>query len=120
MYRLRVETSFAAAHRVVDYSGKCENLHGHTFTVELFVVGKNKEENGMVIDFALLKADLQKVVEKLDHTYLNENTALGNPTSENIAEYIFGEVKKTLLGEPKIEKVRVWEGPRNWVEYLGP
>jgi len=120
MYRLRVETTFAAAHRVVESSGKCENLHGHTFKVELFVLGKNKEQNGMVIDFALLKEALQKVVDRLDHTYLNENSELGNPTSENIAEYVFGELKKTLSEEPKIEKVRVWEGPRNWVEYFRP
>jgi 6-pyruvoyltetrahydropterin/6-carboxytetrahydropterin synthase len=119
MYRLRVETSFAAAHKVVDSSGKCENLHGHTFTVELFVVGESKEQNGMVIDFAILKAALQKVVEKLDHSYLNENSELGNPTSENIAEYIFGGLKKTLPAESKLEKVRVWEGPRSWVEYYG-
>jgi len=119
MYRLRVETTFAAAHRVVDSKGKCENLHGHTFTVELFVVAENTEENGMVIDFAELKTALAKVTDSLDHTYLNENTALGNPTSENIAKYYFGELKKILPSIPKLEKVRVWESPKAWVEYYG-
>ncbi len=119
MYRLRVETSFAAAHKVVESNGKCEKLHGHTFTVELFVVAENTEPNGMVIDFAILKAALQKVTEKLDHTYLNDNDELGNPTSENIAKYFFSQLKKTLPQKPKLEKIRVWESPKSWVEYYG-
>ena len=119
MYRLRVETTFAAAHKVVDSSGKCEKLHGHTFTVEIFVVSEATEPNGMVIDFADLKAALQKVTEKLDHSYLNDNDELGNPTSENIAKYFFIQLQKTFPGKPKLEKVRVWESPKSWAEYFG-
>jgi 6-pyruvoyltetrahydropterin/6-carboxytetrahydropterin synthase len=119
MFRLRVETTFDAAHKVVDSYGKCENLHGHTWTVELFVLGENTEANGMVIDFAVLKTALQKVTEKLDHTYLNENVDLGNPTTENIAKYYFNQLKKILPDQPKLEKVRVWESPKSWCEYVG-
>lgn len=119
MYRLRVETTFAAAHKVVESNGKCEKLHGHTFTVELFVTAENTEPNGMVIDFAVLKTALQKVTETLDHSYLNDNDELGNPTSENIAKYFFNQLKKTLPQEPKLEKVRVWESPKSWAEYSG-
>ena len=119
MYRLRVETTFDAAHNVVAGSGKCERLHGHTWKVELFVLGENAEPNGMVIDFAVLKAALEKATEKLDHTYLNEITEIGNPTTENIAKYIFGQVKKSLPETPKLEKVRVWESAKSWCEYLG-
>ncbi len=118
MFRLRVETTFAAAHKVVDSNGKCENLHGHTWTVELFVVGENTEANGMVIDFAVLKAALQTVTDKLDHTYLNEIEELSNPTSENIAKYYFTQLKRILPQKPKLEKVRVWESPKSWCEYL--
>ena len=117
MYRLRVETTFAAAHNVVESSGKCEKLHGHTWTVELFVVAENTEPNGMVIDFAVLKAALREVTEKLDHTYLNEISELGNPTSENIAKYCFSKLKKILPEKPRLEKVRVWESPKSWAEY---
>ena len=60
MYRLRVETTFAAAHKVVDSNGKCEKLHGHTWKVELFVLGEKTESNGMVIDFAVLKVRFRK------------------------------------------------------------
>ena len=118
MYRLRVETSFAAAHKVVESNGKCEKLHGHTFTVELFVVAENTEPNGMVIDFGVLKAALQTVTDKLDHTYLNEISELGNPTSENIAKYFYDQLKKSLPEKPRLEKVRVWESPKSWCEYF--
>ena len=119
MYRLRVETTFAAAHKVVDSKGKCENLHGHTFTVEAFVVSDKLQTNGMVIDFADLKAALQKITETVDHTYLNDKEELINPTSENIAKYYFSELKKILPKEPSLEKVRVWESHKSWVEYFG-
>ncbi|MGA2385913.1 MAG: 6-carboxytetrahydropterin synthase QueD [Candidatus Bathyarchaeia archaeon] len=119
MYRLRVATTFAAAHNVVESNGKCERLHGHTWKVELFVLGEKTEPNGMVVDFAVLKLSLEKVVEKLDHTYLNEITEIGNPTTENIAKYIFVHVQKSLPEKPTLEKVRVWESPRSWCEYLG-
>lgn len=119
MYRLRVETTFAAAHKVVDSNGKCEKLHGHTFTVELFVVSEKLAPNGMVIDFAELKTALQKVTDKLDHSYLNENAEVGNPTSENIAKYFFNHLKETLPETPKLEKIRVWESPKSWAEYFG-
>ena len=118
-YRLRVETTFAAAHNIVESSGKCERLHGHTWKVELFVLGEKTEPNGMIIDFAVLKAALEQVTQKLDHTYLNEITEIGNPTSENIAKYIFGHLKKSLPETPKLEKVRVWESAKSWCEYLG-
>src|SRR5271157_3105457 len=119
VFRLRVETTFAAAHKVVDSSGKCEKLHGHTWTVELFVLGENTESNGMVVDFAVLKAALQTVTDDLDHTYLNEISELSNPTSENIAKYYFSRLKKILPEKAKLEKVRVWESPRSWCEYVG-
>ncbi|MGO8806342.1 MAG: 6-carboxytetrahydropterin synthase QueD [Candidatus Bathyarchaeia archaeon] len=119
MFRLRVETTFAAAHKVIDSNGKCEKLHGHTWTVELFVLAEKTEPNGMVIDFAILKAALQAVTDKLDHTYLNEISELDNPTSENIAKYYFKQLKEILPPKPRLEKVRVWESPKSWCEYFG-
>jgi 6-pyruvoyltetrahydropterin/6-carboxytetrahydropterin synthase len=118
-YRLRVESTFDAAHNVVAANGKCERLHGHTWKVELFVLGENPQPNGMVIDFIVLKDSLEQVIQKIDHTYLNEITEIGNPTTENIAKYIFGYLKKTLPESPRLEKVRVWESPKSWCEYFG-
>jgi 6-pyruvoyltetrahydropterin/6-carboxytetrahydropterin synthase len=119
MYRLRVETTFDAAHNILASNGKCERLHGHTWKIELFVTGEKTESTGMVVDFTVLKANLQELVEKLDHTYLNEITEIGNPTSENISKYAFDCLKKIIPPSVKLEKVRIWESPKSWCEYSG-
>ena len=120
MYRLRVGTTFDAAHNIIESAnGKCEKLHGHTWKAEIFVLGEKTDANGMVVDFGILKSALEKITEKLDHTYLNEIKEIGNPTSENIAKYIFDSLKKTLPKTPTLEKVRVWESPKSWCEYSG-
>ncbi len=120
MYRLRVETTFDAAHNVLaSFKGKCEKLHGHTWKIELFVVGEEANQNGMVVDFGILKSALEKITRKLDHTYLNDIKEIGNPTSENIAKYVFDNLKKILPKTPKLEKIRVWESPKSWCEYSG-
>jgi 6-pyruvoyltetrahydropterin/6-carboxytetrahydropterin synthase len=119
MYRLRVETTFDAAHNILASNGKCERLHGHTWKIEILVIGEKEESTGMVIDFNVLKANLQEIAEKLDHTYLNEITEIGNPTSENISKYAFDYLKKAIPNWVKLEKVRVWESPKSWCEYLG-
>jgi 6-pyruvoyltetrahydropterin/6-carboxytetrahydropterin synthase len=119
MYRLRVETTFDAAHKILASNGKCERLHGHTWKIELFIIGEKEESTGMVIDFNVLKANLQEIAEKLDHTYLNEITEIGNPTSENISKYAFDHLKKIIPNCVKLEKVRVWESSKSWCEYSG-
>lgn len=116
MFRLRVESEFDAAHKLVGYEGKCKNLHGHTWKVEVFVVGKEVDDIGMVIDFGILKQSLQEITDKLDHTYLNDTQEIENPTSENIAKYIYLKLKATLEGV-ELEKVRVWESQKSWCEY---
>ena len=117
MYRLRVETTFDAAHNIIASNGKCERLHGHTWKIELFITGEKEESTGMVIDFNVLKANLQEIAEKLDHTYLNEITEIGNPTSENISKYAFNYLKKIIPKHVKLEKIRVWESSKSWCEY---
>ena len=72
MYRLRVKAHFDAAHRLENYKGKCSQIHGHRWKVEVFVKGKKPNETGLLIDFSILKSKLDKVVETLDHRYLNE------------------------------------------------
>ena len=117
MYRLRVESHFDAAHRLVGYKGKCSRVHGHRWKVEVFVSGDKLDNMGILVDFEVLKQRLEKMVEKLDHSFLNDSKEIGNPTSENISRYIF----KSLKGLPnsvKLEKVRVWESPDSWCEYF--
>ena len=116
MYRLRIESHFDAAHRLVGYKGKCSNIHGHRWKVEVFVTGKKLDNIGILLDFEVIKKGLQKIVEKFDHSFLNDFEEIGNPTSENISKYIFKNMKNNA-GSVKMEKVRVWESPEAWCEY---
>ena len=115
MYRLRVEAHFDAAHELVGYKGECAKLHGHTWKVEVFVVGEKLNKIGLLEDFKVLKKKLREITDRFDHTLLNDFKELGNPTSENISRYIFEKLKGLL--DLKLEKVRVWEGPSSWCEY---
>jgi len=117
MYRLRIESRFDAAHKLVGYQGKCSRLHGHTWKVEVFVIGEKLDNIGILVDFKTLRDKLEQITEKLDHSFLNDLKEIGSPTSENISKYIF----QNLRGLPKavkLEKVRVWESPKSWCEYL--
>jgi 6-pyruvoyltetrahydropterin/6-carboxytetrahydropterin synthase len=116
MYRLRIESHFDAAHKLVGYEGKCAELHGHTWRVEVFVVGEKLNDVGILVDFNVLKKKLKEIIERLDHKLLNDLNEIGNPTCENISKYIF-ENLKDLPKQVKLEKVRVWEGEKSWCEY---
>ena len=116
-YRLRVESTFDAAHKLVGFVGKCSNLHGHTWKAEIFVVGNELDKIGMLVDFGLLKEKLREITDKLDHCFLNDFDEIGNPTSENIAKYIFQNLKD-LPKNVVLEKVRVWESSQSWSEYF--
>lgn len=97
MFEVRVETDFAAAHFLRDYHGKCENLHGHNYTVFAHVQGKELDAGGMLLDFSQLKGALKKVIATLDHTNLNDNSFFDqNPSAERIALYIYKELKSSL------------------------
>ena len=116
MYRLRIESHFDAAHKLIGYEGKCSKLHGHTWKVEVFVIGEKLNDIGILADFKILKDELKNVTEKLDHSFLNDFKEIGNPTAENISKYIFKNLK-SLPKNVKLEKVRVWESDKSWCEY---
>ena len=112
MYELLVKLDFSAAHRLVNYQGKCENLHGHNWKVELKVSSDKLNSQGMLIDFKEMKQKLNRVLTALDHSCLNELAYFKkrNTTSEHIARYIYLEMaglirKKGVV----IEQVTVWE-----------
>lgn len=121
MYELTVIVEFEAAHRIVDYPGKCNRLHGHNWSVEVSVQGKHLNTLGMLIDFKELKKEVNKTLDQLDHVYLNELEAfqVENPTAEHIAKYIFDELSKSVLlnGEIEIKAIKVWESPKSAVTY---
>jgi len=96
---LQVEDEFGAAHQLRNYCGKCENLHGHNFKVRAEVSGTELDpDTGMLIDFKELKSLLDSVLSGLDHKFLNEVPAFetANPSSENIAAYVYAELKGKL------------------------
>ncbi|MDX1933855.1 MAG: 6-carboxytetrahydropterin synthase QueD [Capsulimonadales bacterium] len=96
--------TFEAAHRLpnVPPGHKCARLHGHSFRVELHVTGDVGGETGWVMDFADIKEAFRPIHERLDHYYLNEIEGLENPTSENIARWIWTRLKPRLPGLSRI------------------
>jgi 6-pyruvoyltetrahydropterin/6-carboxytetrahydropterin synthase len=94
------EFTFEAAHRLpnVPSSHKCARLHGHSFRVEIHVRGSVGDSSGWVMDFADLKTAFQPLYDQLDHNYLNEIEGLSNPTSENLARWIWRRLRPSLPG----------------------
>lgn len=115
MYLLTYKTDFAAAHQLRGYRGKCENLHGHNFKVEVVVKGTELDRCGMLVDFVELKAAVNRCLEVLDHRNLNDlphfATAI-NPSAENIAEYVYREIAKDLPANATLDAVTVYETDR--------
>lgn len=112
MYRLKILSSFAAAHNLNNYQGECENLHGHNWRVEVTVGARELDKAGLGIDFKILKARTKELLGNLDHKYLNELTFFSgqSPSSENISRFLYNELAKQLNdGNIKLEMVTVWE-----------
>ncbi|MCM8822579.1 MAG: 6-carboxytetrahydropterin synthase QueD [Candidatus Omnitrophica bacterium] len=120
MFEITVSGNFSSAHNLRHYQGKCEKLHGHNWRVDVTVCGKPDTESGMVIDFGILKRELEKILEKLDHAYLNDIDYFkkANPSSENIAFFIFKKLEKSLIRYGvKVRRVTVWENERQRASY---
>jgi len=116
------KVSFDAAHFLPNYSGKCANMHGHRWIVELAIEGEVKA-TGMVVDFTLLKEFLEEVKEVFDHKVIND--VIENPTAENICVWIRdrltqwkldGHIDFLKLFRCELEFIRVWETPDSYAE----
>lgn len=118
MYALTVKGEFAASHSLRDYEGKCKHLHGHTWHVDIVVIGKRLNKVGMLVDFKEIKRELHALLETLDHVHLNDLAYFKkvNPTSENIARYIFDRFKAKLR-TATVKKVTVWESDKSGASY---
>jgi 6-pyruvoyltetrahydropterin/6-carboxytetrahydropterin synthase len=122
MYRVVINDKFSSAHFLRNYKGKCENLHGHNYYVEVFVLSKNLNDSEMVIDFTELKKISKDILQQLDHCLLNDIQFFKehNPTSENIAFYIYSKIYEKMKDNHNnviLEKVRVWETEQQYAEY---
>jgi 6-pyruvoyltetrahydropterin/6-carboxytetrahydropterin synthase len=115
-YSIKVEGNFSSAHNLRGYRGRCEELHGHNWKVEILVVRDELDRQGMVADFKDLKRELYRVLDKLDHKYLNKLPFFKelNPTSENIAKYIFDCLTPALSD---LKSVTVWENSASCATY---
>ena len=112
MYHLTVKTHFAAAHRLVNYQGDCENLHGHNWNVEVTVSARELDTAGLGIDFKILKRHTKELLGELDHKYLNDLPAFSqiSPSSEQIARFLFHRLSAQLdSANVYLERVTVWE-----------
>lgn len=112
MFRLKILTSFAAAHCLINYQGDCENLHGHNWRVEVTVRARELDDAGLGIDFKILKAETNQLLKTLDHKYLNELPPFNglSPSSENISRFLFRELSNRLNTDNiKVETITVWE-----------
>jgi len=122
MYELQIITQFAAAHQLRNFRGKCEKLHGHNWRIEVFVEGEKLNDAGLLIDFKDLKDATHRILEELDHSFLNELPQFKdqNPSSENIAAYIFTRLSNGFNDTNiKVSKVTAWESDSASGSYIG-
>ncbi len=120
MFEILVRSQFNAAHRIAGYGGKCEALHGHNWLVEVRVSSAEVGKEGMVMDFAKLKKMLNQVLDILDHKFINDLPQFKeiNPTSENIAQFIFEKLEVSLKDKPAtLTSISVWETDTSCATY---
>jgi len=120
MFEVTVDMDFSAAHNLRGYRGKCESLHGHNWKVRVAVESKKLDQVGMVVDFKIIKEYLRSVLDLLDHKYLNQTSYFKkiNPTSENIARFIYLKMKERLKKNSlAIGSVTVWETDNSFATY---
>ena len=121
MYEITVEQHFDAAHYLRGYEGKCEALHGHRFQVLVTLKTEKLDKTGMAYDFTVLKKQLGEIINRFDHSCLNDLPAFkkANPSSENIAATVYKELKTKLAKSPvTITRVEIRETPQNRAAYL--
>jgi 6-pyruvoyltetrahydropterin/6-carboxytetrahydropterin synthase len=120
MYEVTIRKTFSAAHLLREIGGKCEELHGHNFIVEVTSAADKLNEEGLLIDFRCLKRWTDEVLDELDHKYLNELECFKgiNPSSELIARYLYERIgEKASRANVPLTRVTVWESENARVSY---
>jgi 6-pyruvoyltetrahydropterin/6-carboxytetrahydropterin synthase len=120
MYEVTIKKSFSAAHLLKEIGGKCEELHGHNFLVEVSVVSESLNNEGLLIDFRVVKGWTDEVLEQLDHKYLNEIEYFKsiNPSSEQLARFLYDRIsEKSRQTNVTLSRVTVWESDNSRVSY---
>ncbi|HUS04988.1 MAG TPA: 6-carboxytetrahydropterin synthase QueD [Bryobacteraceae bacterium] len=116
MFEVSVEQTFAAGHALRNYKGKCENVHGHNYKVQITIAGERLNSIGLLVDFLEVKRLMKGVVDYLDHQFINDLRPFDtlNPSAENMAKYFYDEVSRGIeASEPevpvRIAQVKIWE-----------
>ena len=115
MFEVTVEQTFAAGHALRHYKGKCENVHGHNYRVQVTAEGDALNSIGLLVDFVELKRVVRQIVDRLDHQFINdlEPFTVINPSAENMAKYFYDEIVSGInLAEEipvRISQVKIWE-----------
>jgi 6-pyruvoyltetrahydropterin/6-carboxytetrahydropterin synthase len=111
MFEVSVEETFAAGHSLRNYRGKCENVHGHNYRVQITMEGEELNQIGLLVDFADVKRSIRDIVARLDHQFINDIPPFDavNPSAENLARYFYDEVSGGLPPGPRIREVKIWE-----------
>ena len=119
MFEVSIEKTIACAHRLFGYCGPCEQLHGHNYRIMVTYQGETVDQFGMLVDFADIKKAFYVILDKLDHTYLNELEPFKDlsPSAENLARYIYLELKATAFDRAKLTNVMVYETPTQMASY---
>jgi 6-pyruvoyltetrahydropterin/6-carboxytetrahydropterin synthase len=120
-FEVMIERNFSSAHQLRGYKGKCENLHGHNYRVEIYARGSELDNIGLLVDFGELKEAADEVVAYLDHRNINELPPFDeelNPSAENLARYILERVA-SRVGDDRVRvyKVRCFETPTSVATY---
>jgi len=121
MFMVSVQAHYDSAHFLRNYKGKCENLHGHRYVVELALATKELDAAGIAFDFVDVKRHLRELADRLDHTNLNDLPPFDTlePSAENQAKYFYDEMRR-LLPPPMADAIvyaKVWETPTQWAQY---
>jgi len=121
MFEVMIERNFSSAHQLRGYQGKCENLHGHNYRIEIFARGRELNNIGLLVDFGELKSAADEIVQYLDHRNINELSPFDkelNPSAENLARYILEHVARRV-GDDRVQvyKVRCYETPTSVATY---
>ena len=113
MFEVSVQQTFAAGHALRNYRGKCENVHGHNYRIEVTVQGERLAANGLLVDFVELKRVMKDTIDYLDHRFINDLEPFTelNPSAENIAKFFHDRISEGLRTEVpvRIAEVKVWE-----------
>ena len=123
IYELSITSGFNAAHKLRSYKGKKEDLHGHNWSVEARISAGEPDDEGMVMDFALARECVDRVLDELDHKNLNDIPyfAAKNPTAERIARMIYENLEKVLAPHgAEVCRITLWETPESAVIYREP